>query len=213
GLLSTSGDPAVLAGGLVALASLLPHGTRARLLDAAADLAAAAWAPAAGGAAAGWNPPSWADRPLFDRRDPRGWGALHQAAAALATDQDVEAESLAAWWELGAGAGVDADRLKGCCRELSQLSTAGDDAPLRLITWGAYDPDARPTDAVHDETPAHFVAAARAQYRMGSPAAAERTLDERRQEALEARGEDATIPAADEALGSLAVRVRAAAHP
>ena len=105
----------------------------------------------------------------------------------------------------GRAGDVDADRLGGCCTELWPLLGAGP-GPVTAVT--AYDPAARPTDAVHDETPARFVAFARSLYRAGLPMRAEGVLDDRRQLALEARAEDATIRAADEALAWLAIRMR-----
>ena len=77
-------DPAVIVGGLVALATLVPYGERAAILVAADERAAAARPERVGGKA-----PAWADRPLFDGRDPRMWVALHQAAVALAVGEAV----------------------------------------------------------------------------------------------------------------------------
>ena len=196
-------DPAVIVGGLVALATLVPYGERAAILVAADERAAAATPQRVGGKA-----PAWADRPLFDGRDPRTWVALHRAAVALAVGEAVHQPTLTGWMGLadrGRAGDVDADRLGGCCTELWPLLGAGS-GPGTAVT--AYDPAARPSDAVHDETPARFVAFARSLYRAGLPMRAEGVLDDRRQLALEARAEDATIRAADEALAWLAIRMR-----
>ena len=197
-------DPAVVVGGLVALAALVPYGEREPILLRADERAAAT-----GRETAGRNPAAWADRPLFDRRDPRVWLALHRAAAALATETTVDKPTLAAWNRLadrGRAGDVDADRLAGCCMELRSLLRDGPGTgPGDLPT---YDPAVRPSDAVHEETPARFVAAARSLYRAGQPAKSEGVLDDWRKRALDARTEDATIRAADEALAWLAIRMR-----
>ena len=197
-------DPAVVVGGLVALAALVPYGEREPILLRADERAAAT-----GRETAGRNPAAWADRPLFDRRDPRVWLALHRAAAALATETTVDKPTLAAWNRLadgGRAGDVDADRLAGCCMELRSLLRDGPGTgPGDLPT---YDPAVRPSDAVHEETPARFVATARSLYRAGQPAKSEGVLDDWRKRALDARTEDATIRAADEALAWLAIRMR-----
>lgn len=155
---------------------------------------------------------TWADRPLHDRRDPRLWAALHRAHTALAVRVPPGPEELAEFRLLAAGgSGIDADRLAACCVELGDRGGPVDDIDIALDRRAQperYDPDLRPSDAVHDEVSPLFVAVARARYRAGRPRDAEQLLDDWRQRALDARAEDSTIRAADEALAWLATRMR-----
>ena len=198
-------DPAVIVGALVALATLEDHDRQRPVLEHAAQLALAAHGPQ----------PAWADRPLFDRRDPRVWVALHQAASALATGEHVDLRTLNGWVALEAedhGDGIDTNRLLACCIELARHVDKSLSAPLNRIRSMAYDPAARPTDAVHRETPSPFFALARSLYRSGLPSQAERVIDEWRQQALDTRADDAALREADAALAWLAFRMRWAGY-
>lgn len=185
-------------GGLVAVATLLPPPERARELDRAATYAEAArWE----------SQPASADRPLFDRRDPVAWVALHKAALALETGERVDREALEGWLAIGREdvRSVDRDRLIGCCVELSAVDHP---VPADLLRPVSYDPALRPTDAVHTETPARFFAVARALFRSGLPAQAERVIEDWRKQAFDARADDAAVSEADAALAWLAIRMR-----
>lgn len=189
---------AVVVGGLVAVATLLPPPERAQTLEQAATYAGAAH----------WEPqPACADRPLFDRRDPLAWVTLHKAALALETGERVDLQVLVGWLAIAREVvrSVDRDRLIGCCIELSAVDH---EVPEDLLKPVRYDPALRPTDAVHAQTPARFFAVARALLRSGRPSQAERLIEDWRKQAFDARADDAAVSEADAALAWLAIRMR-----
>ena len=199
-------DSAVMAGALTALSTLLPYSDRAEILTRAMSCAIRGSTRSTGR-----RLPAWADRPLFDGRDPEVWVTLQEAAAALAAGTHVDKAKLASWLAFARDStgSTDLDRLVGCCVELWRWTPdSGETSPLAALRSARYDPAIQPTDAVHAETPALFVAAARSLYRSGQPLAAERVLDDQRQQALNARADDAAVREVDAALAWLAFRMR-----